>query len=64
MELNDKKFTRELVIFLSAFTIFPFLTIRVLIWNWHFWLTKKNKKIQKNHIDNERFNSLLKRVKK
>ena len=47
--MKGEIFFRELVLYFSAITFFPFKTIRTLIWQWHFWLSKMDEKIKNDH---------------
>ena len=40
---------REIAIYVIAITVFPFQTIRVLLWKWLFWIQKGEKDIKKFH---------------
>lgn len=40
---------RELVLYSAAIMFLPFKTIRALIWQWHFWLERVDKKIKDDH---------------
>ena len=40
---------REIIIFWAAIIIYPFKTIRALIWRWEMWLTKVDKEIDEHH---------------
>ena len=46
----DRKI-REVVILFASVIIFPFRTIRALIWQWNFWLQKMDAKIKSDHDD-------------
>lgn len=43
--------TRELVLYWAAIFLYPFKTIRCLIWQWHFWIQKTEIEIEKDHND-------------
>ena len=47
--MKDEMFLRELVLYIAAIFLFPFKTIRALIWQWHFWLSKMDEKIKNDH---------------
>lgn len=40
---------REVLIFWAAVFIFPFKTVRLLIWKWYKWLAEGDKLIAKEH---------------
>ena len=40
---------REIIIFWAAIFVFPFKTIRALVWRWERWLTKVDKEIEEHH---------------
>jgi len=44
-----ERITREVILFTCAIAIFPFMTLRVLIWKWHWWIQKNECKITKDH---------------
>ena len=47
--LKTERILREFVLFFIAIILFPFMTFRVLIWKWHFWLRNNEKLIKKDH---------------
>ena len=47
--LKSERLLREILLFVMAISIFPFMTLRVLIWKWHFWIRKTEHKITKDH---------------
>jgi len=47
--LKSERILREFVLFTCAISIFTFMTLRVFIWKWHFWIRKTERKITKNH---------------
>lgn len=47
--LRTERLMREILLFVMAISIFPFMTLRVLIWKWHFWIRKTERKITKDH---------------
>ncbi len=47
-KLNDKG-TREMVLLFCGLILFPFFTVRALMWKWHFWLQKMDKLIDEDH---------------
>lgn len=49
--LKSERILREIILFVIAISIFPFMTLRVLIWKWHFWIRKYERKITKDHKD-------------
>ena len=47
--LKTERFIRETLLFVMAISIFPFMTLRVLVWKWHFWIRDLEYKIKKDH---------------
>ena len=47
--LKTERLLREIILFAMAILLFPFMTIRVLIWKWYFWIRKNERKITENH---------------
>ena len=47
--LKSERLLREIVLLGMAISIFPFMTLRVLIWKWSFWIRKTEKKIMQDH---------------
>jgi hypothetical protein len=48
MKINKiESIIREILIYPFAIVLFPFLTIRSLVWNWFFWLVKSEMRIKK-----------------
>jgi hypothetical protein len=40
---------REILLFICAISIFPFMTLRVLVWKWHFWIRENEAIINENN---------------
>ena len=47
--LKTERIVREIVLYVIAILFFPFMTIRVLIWKWHFWIVKNERLIKEDH---------------
>ena len=47
--LKTERLIREILLFVMAISIFPFMTLRVLVWKWHFWIRDLEHKIKKDH---------------
>ena len=47
--LKTERFIREVLLFVMAISIFPFMTLRVLVWKWHFCIRDLECKIKKDH---------------
>lgn len=52
---KTERILRECVLFVMAISIFPFMTLRVLIWKWHWWIRKNEIEIKK---DNDEYQGL------
>ena len=46
-----ERIVREMVLFVCAISIFPFMTLRVLIWKWHYWIRKNELIINKDNYE-------------
>ena len=44
-----ERIIRESVLFACAIFIFPFMTTRILVWKWHWWIRKNESKINKEN---------------
>jgi len=47
--LKSERVLREIILFVCAIAIFPFMTLRVLIWKWNWWIRKQERKIYNDH---------------
>lgn len=59
-ERKGDRFLRELVLFMAAISIFPFMTVRVLVWKWHVWIRESELRIKEDHEDFENLKHLPK----
>ena len=56
MQRDCDNFIREVLIFWAAIFVFPFKTIRILIWKWYKWIEGSEIEIKETH---ESINDLI-----